>query len=136
MWEAPFGVITHHISLFFSPFSLTAASKRTGTLEGEASSELNIARVDVSSRYSYCTRWRTRPAGLFSGPGRSLHPCRFCIFVAIRTHIYTLYEPTPNKASHPLARVSAGFNLIFLLLHTRRDRGVPDPDCAVNKPAL
>lgn len=38
----PFSVITYHLGLFFSPFSLAASSKRTGTLEGEASSELNI----------------------------------------------------------------------------------------------
>lgn len=38
----PFSVITYHLGLFFSPFSLAASSERMGTLEGEASSELNI----------------------------------------------------------------------------------------------
>lgn len=38
----PFSVITYHLGLFFSPFSLAASSKRMGTLEGVASSELNI----------------------------------------------------------------------------------------------
>lgn len=38
----PFTVITYHLGLFFLPFSLAACPKRMGTLEGEASSELNI----------------------------------------------------------------------------------------------
>lgn len=37
-----FSVITYHPGLFFSPFSLAAYSKRTGTLEEETSIELNI----------------------------------------------------------------------------------------------
>lgn len=41
----PFSVITYHLGLFFSPFSLAATSKRMGTLEGEASSELNLERT-------------------------------------------------------------------------------------------
>lgn len=46
----PFSVITYHLGLFFSLFSLAASPKWMGTLEREASSELNIDE-------SWCVIW-------------------------------------------------------------------------------
>lgn len=68
----PFSVITHHLGLFFSPLSLAASSERMGTLEGEASSELNLDRCVISLLICGATRGRPgRPTGL----GRLRHPC-------------------------------------------------------------
>lgn len=97
-------------------------------MEGEASSELNIAETGRVILVLILYMLPHKAGRSVQCPGRLLHPCRFCIFIVIHTHPHThlcpVYAPTPNKASH-LFLVFAGSNLIFLLLHTCRDRGVP-----------
>lgn len=59
----PFSVITYHLGLFFSPFSLAASSKRMGTLEGEASSELNIDESRCVILVLICDATQGQPVG-------------------------------------------------------------------------
>lgn len=57
----PFSIITYHLSLFFSPFSLAPSSKRMGTLEGEASSELNIDKSGCVILVLICNATQGQP---------------------------------------------------------------------------
>lgn len=57
----PFSIITYHLSLFFSPFSLAPSSKRMGTLEGEASSELNIDKSGCVISVLICSATQGQP---------------------------------------------------------------------------
>lgn len=67
----PFSVITYHLGLFFSPFSLAATSKRMGTLEGEASSELNLERTWCVILVLVCDATRGQSVGwLYAAPMR------------------------------------------------------------------
>lgn len=59
----PFSVITYHLGLFFSPFSLAASSKRMGTLEEEASSELNIDESWCVILVLICSATQGQPVG-------------------------------------------------------------------------
>lgn len=59
----PFSVITYHLGLFFSPFSLAASPKRMGTLEGEASSELNIDKSWCVISVLICDATQGQPVG-------------------------------------------------------------------------
>lgn len=57
----PFSIITYHLSLFFSPISLAPSPKRMGTLEGEASSELNLDKSQCVILVLICDATQGQP---------------------------------------------------------------------------
>lgn len=70
----PFSIIIYHSGLFFSPFPLAASSKRMGTLEGEASSELNIDESRCVISVLICDATQGQPG------------CWGCSFTVVRPH--------------------------------------------------
>lgn len=107
MWEAerPLCVITHRPGLFFSPFSHTASSERMGTLEGEASSWLNIAKTGrvilvlllykLPHKASRSVQWLWQIAA----PMQLLHFYTNYSHTHAHTHLCSICAPTPNRAS-------------------------------------
>lgn len=69
----PFSVITYHLGLFFSPFSLAASSERMGTLEGEPSSELNIEESWCVILVLICKATQGQPVGWLASADCSTH---------------------------------------------------------------
>lgn len=129
-----FSVITYRLGLFFSPFSLTASSERMGTLEGEASNWLNIAKTgrvilvlvlyELPHKASRSVQWLRQIAA----PMQLLH-----FYADTHTHTFTVYVHQHPIKYHPFPCLYAGSNLIFLLLHAQAQKCSWE-DCALNRP--
>lgn len=118
----PFSIITYHLSLFFSPISLAPSPKRMGTLEGEASSELNLDKSQCVILVLICDATQGQPVCSPALADCSTH-AGLHFFTVVHPHKYIFFKVASSDV--------CSYNTIWRLFSSLPPHSCSQPLCSM-----